>query len=60
MINEYYKSLTNKKSQIREMYMYGLKRKKEIGEENVFDYSLGNPSVDAPKEFNDTIKRLVD
>ena len=30
MINEYYKDLTNKKSQIREMYMYGLKRKKEI------------------------------
>lgn len=60
MINEYYKDLTNKKSQIREMYMYGLKRKKEIGEENVFDYSLGNPSVDAPKSFNDTIKRLLD
>ena len=60
MINEYYKGLTNKKSQIREMYMYGLKRKKEVGEENVFDYSLGNPSVDAPKSFNDTIKRLLD
>lgn len=60
MINEYYKSLTKKKSQIREMYMYGLKRKKEIGEENVFDYSLGNPSVDAPIEFNESIKRLVD
>ncbi len=55
MINEYYKSLTNKKSQIREMYMYGLKRKKEIGEDKVFDYSLGNPSVAAPNEFDDSI-----
>ena len=38
MINEYFKDLTNKKSQIREMFMYGLKRKAEVGEENVFDY----------------------
>ncbi len=60
MINEYYKSLTNKKSQIREMYMYGLKRKKEVGEENVFDYSLGNPSVDAPIEFDMAIKNILD
>lgn len=55
MINEYYKDLTNKKSQIREMFMYGLKRKKEVGEENVFDYSLGNPSVAAPEEFNEAV-----
>ena len=60
MINEYYKSLTSKKSKIREMYMYGLQRKKEVGEENVFDYSLGNPSVDVPLEFNDAIKHIID
>lgn len=55
MINEYYKDLTNKKSQIREMYMYGLKRKKEVGEDNVFDYSLGNPSVAAPHSFDEAV-----
>ncbi len=60
MINEYYKSLTSKKSKIREMYMYGLQRKKEVGEENVFDYSLGNPSVDVPLDFNDAIKHIID
>ncbi len=60
MINEYYKSLTTKKSKIREMYMYGLQRKKEVGEDNVFDYSLGNPSVDVPSVYNDAIKEVLD
>lgn len=59
MINEYFKELTNKKSQIREMFMYGLKRKKEVGEENVFDYSLGNPSVPAPHEFDNALVELT-
>lgn len=59
MINKYYKGLTEKKSQIREMFMYGLKRKAEVGEENVFDYSLGNPSVAAPEEFNDAVVDII-
>ena len=59
MINEYFKDLTNKKSQIREMFMYGLKRKAEVGEENVFDYSLGNPSVPAPHEFDEALVDLT-
>ncbi len=59
MINKYYKGLTEKKSQIREMFMYGLKRKAEVGEDNVFDYSLGNPSVAAPEEFNDAVVDII-
>ena len=36
------------KSSIREIAAYGSARKQEIGAENVFDFSLGNPSVPAP------------
>lgn len=59
MINEYFKELTNKKSQIREMFMYGLERKKIVGEDNVFDYSLGNPSVAAPVEFDEAVINVL-
>ena len=33
---------------IREVYEYGLRLKAEIGEDKVFDFSLGNPSVPPP------------
>ena len=48
------------KSCIRELAAYGTARKAEIGRDKVFDFSLGNPSVPAPKELNETIKELVD
>lgn len=60
MINEKMRMLGAKRSVIRELFEYGKKRKAEIGEENVYDFSLGNPSVAAPDEVNETIKRLVD
>lgn len=47
------------RSAIRDLFEYGLQRSKEIGRENVFDYSLGNPSVPAPDQLNDTIRDLV-
>jgi len=47
------------RSVIRELFEYGNQRAKEIGRENVFDFSLGNPSVPAPKEVNETIVRLL-
>lgn len=43
-------------SVIREIFEYGKKRSSEIGKENVFDFSLGNPSVPAPEVVNETIK----
>ena len=52
-------NLGKKRSVIRELFEYGNKRKTEIGPENVFDFSIGNPSVPAPKELSDEIKRLV-
>ena len=51
--------LGNKRSIIREIFEYSKARAAEIGAENVFDFSLGNPSVPAPKEVDETIKRLL-
>ncbi|MGN0814113.1 MAG: pyridoxal phosphate-dependent aminotransferase [Candidatus Coproplasma sp.] len=52
MINQKNMQLGKVRSVIRELFEYGKKRKAEIGEENVFDFSLGNPSVPAPEEVN--------
>ncbi|MBQ9746372.1 MAG: pyridoxal phosphate-dependent aminotransferase [Clostridia bacterium] len=60
MISEKMLALGKKSSAIREIFEYGKKRKAEIGEENVFDFSLGNPSVPAPPVVNETIKKLVE
>ncbi len=52
--------LGSKRSIIREIFEYSKARAKEIGPENVFDFSLGNPSVPAPAAVNDTIRELLD
>lgn len=59
MLNEKMVSLGKQSSVIRELFEYGKARKKEIGEENVFDFSIGNPSVPAPQFVNDTIADLI-
>ena len=48
-----------KPSAIRNLFEYGKQRKAIIGEENVFDFSLGNPNVPAPKIVNDTLIKLI-
>lgn len=60
MVNEKMRDLGARRSVIRELFEYGKKRKAEIGAENVFDFSLGNPSVPAPDAVGDTLKRLLD
>ncbi|MBR5241715.1 MAG: pyridoxal phosphate-dependent aminotransferase [Clostridia bacterium] len=60
MINEAMRRLGANRSVIREIFEYGRKRKAEIGEDKVFDFSLGNPSVPAPECVNENIKRLLD
>ena len=52
--------LGSKRSIIREIFEYSKTRSAEIGAENVYDFSLGNPSVPAPAEVNDTIRALLD
>lgn len=48
MVNEKMYELGSKKSTIREIFEYGRKRAQEVGEENIYDFSLGNPNVPAP------------
>lgn len=59
MINERMRELGARRSVIREICEYGNKRKAEIGKENVFDFSLGNPSVPTPEAVSDGLVRLV-
>ena len=49
MVNPTYEKLGSAPSTIRELFAYGLRRSAEVGPENVFDYSLGNPSIPAPQ-----------
>ena len=60
MISENMVALGKKRSVIREIFEYGNLRKAEIGSENVFDFSLGNPSIPAPLTVADTIKSLME
>ena len=59
MINKEMYELGVKPSAIRNLFEYGKQRKAIIGEENVFDFSLGNPNVPAPKIVNDTLTKLI-
>ena len=45
------------RSLIREIAAYGAARKAQIGAQNVFDFSLGNPSVPAPDAVRESIER---
>ena len=51
--------LGSKRSIIREIFEYSKTRAAEIGADKVYDFSLGNPSVPAPAEVNETIKELL-
>ena len=59
MINKNSLELGNSPSVIRELFEYGKKRKAEIGEENVFDFSIGNPSVAPPQVVTDALINLL-
>lgn len=60
MISEEYKAMLGGKSVIRELSEYATRRGSDIGYENVFDYSLGNPSVPAPQSFTDAMVDLYE
>lgn len=59
MIAQQYKKMLEGKSVIRELSEFATERGKVIGYENVFDYSLGNPSVPVPKEFTQVMMNLL-
>ena len=52
-------ALGTKSSVIREIFEYAKVRRAEIGAENVFDFSLGNPSIPAPKVVGETMQKLL-
>ncbi|MBR9946142.1 pyridoxal phosphate-dependent aminotransferase [Clostridiaceae bacterium Marseille-Q4145] len=60
MINETMYGLGSKSSVIRELFAYGLERKKVVGEDKVYDFSLGNPSIPAPHEVKDALLKLLE
>ena len=59
MLNQENVKLGKVRSSIRELFEYGKKRKAEIGEENVFDFSLGNPNVPAPEEVKTALAYII-
>ena len=60
MISKEMTALGTKRSVIREIFEYGNKRAQEIGRENIFDFSLGNPSVPAPDCVKEAIAELLE
>lgn len=59
MLVQKYKDMLSGKSVIRELSEFATARGKEIGYENVFDYSLGNPSVPVPQAFTDAMIKML-
>ena len=55
MVNQTCHRLGTAPSVIRELFAYGLQQAAVVGKENVFDYSLGNPSIPAPAKVNQAI-----
>ena len=59
MINKNMYALGANRSCIRELFEYGSQRAAVVGRENVFDYSLGNPSIPAPAGVNEAIHAVL-
>lgn len=59
MISEKMKKLAENNSVIRAMFEEGQQMAKEVGKENVFDFSLGNPSVPAPDSVKEAIAEIL-
>lgn len=59
MVNKKAEQLGKSPSVIRDLFEYGKKRKQEIGEKNVFDFSIGNPNVPPPKSINKALINIL-
>ena len=60
MLSKRYKEMLNQKSVIRDMFYFACDRIETHGADNVFDYSLGNPSVPVPEAYNRKIKEVLE
>ncbi|MBQ1965989.1 MAG: pyridoxal phosphate-dependent aminotransferase, partial [Clostridia bacterium] len=59
MLNKTMLGLGTKRSAIRELFEYGRQRKALLGDDKVFDFSIGNPSVPTPQRFTETLTELI-
>ena len=59
MVSERMYGLGTARSVIRELFEYGKQRANLVGAQNIFDFSLGNPSVPAPSQVNETAIRML-
>lgn len=59
MLNKRMVALGTQRSVIRELFEFGKKRALEVGAENIFDFSIGNPSVPSPAIVNETAMKLI-
>ena len=59
MLNETAYALGANRSVIRDLFEYGKARAAIVGPENVFDYSIGNPSIPSPPEVNEAIRQIL-
>ena len=59
MYNEKAYALGANRSCIRDLFEYGQQRAAIVGKENVYDYSLGNPSIPSPAAVNDAIRAIL-
>ncbi|MBQ1459960.1 MAG: pyridoxal phosphate-dependent aminotransferase [Oscillospiraceae bacterium] len=60
MVNQELYQLGSTPAYIRRLFAYGLQQAAIVGPDKVFDFSIGNPSVPAPKKVNESIHRIVD
>lgn len=60
MINKLYQDMCQSPSKIRELAEFSMKRAEIIGYDNVYDFTIGSPSVPTPDEFHNTLKELMD
>lgn len=60
MISKSMEDMVKNNSVIREMFEEGKKLAQIYGSNNIFDFSLGNPNIPAPKKLNEAIKKILD
>ena len=56
MLNKQMYEYGSKSSVIRELFAYGLERKKIVGDDKVYDFRIGNPSIPAPEEVKEALE----
>lgn len=59
MVSKEMWALGANRSVIRDLFEYGLRQAAVVGPENVFDYSLGNPSIPSPPQVNDAVRAIL-